>query len=147
MGQRGPWSADRRNPPGAFCRPLVTWRRMLRTILPIQSADLLSVCLDCSFFEALASLNGSVEARRTKRVSLYKTKHSSAEVLLSGTLRGRREVPRSFRSTKQVLLRLPSAEVLISSSENSGAFVSLDETSTSAFARRKKSQQISDQLD
>ena len=67
---------------------------------------------------------------RTYFVSLDKTKHSSAEVLLSVTVRVRAEGSPSFRSTKQVLLRLPSAEVLVSSSEKSGAFVSLDKTST-----------------
>ena len=49
-----------------------------------------------------------LRADRTYFVSLHKTCHSSAEVLLSGTLRvvvgGRREEAPLFRSTKQVLL-------------------------------------------
>ena len=84
-------------------------RRLKSCVLELfKSADLLSVCLDCSLPGGFTLLKWfPLRPPRTYFVSLDKTKHSSAEVLISGTLRGwgwvRPQGAHDYRSTKQVL--------------------------------------------
>ena len=71
------------------------------------SADLSRGVLECSKLEGLPSLNGFVlRPPRTRCVSSCKTRHSRAEVLISGTLRGgggRRRGAPNYSSEKQIL--------------------------------------------